>query len=322
MEVLKDYDVTIQYHSCKANVVANRLNCKLVSMGSLACLGTLKRPLAREIQALEGRFMRLGISEKGGIMAGVDLRPTFIEEIKINQFEDVYLNEIRGKVLIAKAPNSTLDLGGVLHFRGMICVLWIDGLIQKILFESHGLLQIIPIPEWKWERISMDFMVGLPKTLGKHESIWVVVDRLTNIDMALFEDLYERGCRSPLGWFEAGEVEPLGVDLVRIAQDKVRNIQAKLLASESLQKEYANCKVMDITLEAGEKALLKVSPIKGVMRFGKKGKLNPCYIGSSDILDCVVLVAYRLVLPPRLFGIHPMFHVAILKKTMGWGLHH
>ena len=65
MELLKDYDVTIQYHLGNANV-ADALSRKVVSMGSLACLSVTKRPLAKEIQILESKFMQLGISERGG----------------------------------------------------------------------------------------------------------------------------------------------------------------------------------------------------------------------------------------------------------------
>ncbi|XP_055835228.1 uncharacterized protein LOC129903708 [Solanum dulcamara] len=134
--------------------------------------------------------------------------------------------------------------------------------------------------------------------------------------MAPFEALYGMGFRSPIGWFEAREVEPLGVYLGRDAQDKVRSIQAKLLVVQSRQKEYVDHKVRDMTFEAGEQALLKVSPIKGVMRFGKKGKLSPHYIGPSKILDCMV---YRVVLPPSLSRVHPFFHVSMLKKYHGDG---
>ncbi|XP_055836406.1 uncharacterized protein LOC129905043 [Solanum dulcamara] len=82
--------------------------------------------------------MRLGISEKGGVMANIDLRSIFIEEIKAKQFEDVNLNEIRENVLMGKAQDSSLDAGGVLNFRERICVLQVDGIIQKVLSESHG----------------------------------------------------------------------------------------------------------------------------------------------------------------------------------------
>jgi len=64
---------------------------------------------------------------------------------------------------------------------------------------------------------------------------------------------------------------------VKDAKDKVRNIQAKLLAAQSRQKKYADRKVRDMTVQTGEKVLLRVSPIKGVMRFDKNGKLSPQY---------------------------------------------
>ncbi|XP_055821997.1 uncharacterized protein LOC129890475 [Solanum dulcamara] len=111
-------------------------------------------------------------------MTSVDLRPTFIEEIKAKQFEDVNLNAIKENVLMGKAQDVVLDAGRVLNFRRRICVPWVDGIIQKVLSESHGLLQRMSIPKWKWERISMDFVVGLPETLGKYDSIWVVIDKL------------------------------------------------------------------------------------------------------------------------------------------------
>ncbi|XP_049390874.1 uncharacterized protein LOC125855220 [Solanum stenotomum] len=228
----------------------------------------------------------------------------------------------------------------------------------------------MPIPEWKWEMIAIDFVVGLPKTLGKFDSIWVVLDKLTksahfipvrvdynmqqlakvyvkeivrlhgvplpiisgcgtqftskfwgklhkeldtqftfsitfhpqrdgqseraiqayhsHIDMAPFEALFGRGCRSPIRWFEVGDVKPLGFDLVKDAQDK-----------------------------ASEQVLLLVSPIKGLRRFRKKGKFSPRYIGPFEILHCVGPLAYRLALPRSLSGVHLVFHVSMLKKYHG-----
>ncbi|WMV37153.1 hypothetical protein MTR67_030538 [Solanum verrucosum] len=187
--------------------------------------------------------------------------------------------------------------------------------------------------------IAMDFMVGLPKTLGKFGSIWVVVDRLTksphfipiriDYDAQQLAKVYVKeivklhevalSIISDRGWLEAGDVKPLGVDLVKDAQDKVRNIQAKLLAAQSRKKKYAAHKVRDMTFHTREKVFLKVSPMKGVMRFGKKGKLSPQYIGQFEILDCVGPVTYRLALPPNLVGVYPVFHVFKLNRYHGDG---
>ncbi|WMV58214.1 hypothetical protein MTR67_051599, partial [Solanum verrucosum] len=113
MELLKDYDVTIQYHLGKANVVVDALSQKMVSMGSLACLAVSKQTLAKEIQTLESKFMKLGISEKGGVLAST----TFIEEIKAKQFEDENFNELRKNTMPGKAQDVVLDAGANANSR-------------------------------------------------------------------------------------------------------------------------------------------------------------------------------------------------------------
>ena len=88
--------------------------------------------------------------------------------------------------------------------------------------------------------------------------------------MTLFETLYGRRCRSPIGWFDAFEVRPWGTDLLRESLEKVKFVQENLLVAQSRQKEYVDRKVRDLDFMEGEQVLLKVSPMKGVMRFGKR----------------------------------------------------
>ena len=125
--------------------------------------------------------------------------------------------------------------------------------------------------------------------------------------MVPFEELYGRRYRSPIGWFDAFKVRPWGTDLLRESLEKVKFIQEKLLAAQSRQKEYANRKVRDLDFMEGEQVLLKVSPMKGVMQFGKRGKLSPRYIGPFEVLKRVGEVAFELALPPGLSGVHPVF---------------
>ncbi|WMV19140.1 hypothetical protein MTR67_012525 [Solanum verrucosum] len=74
---------------------------------------------------------------------------------------------------------------------------------------------------------------------------------------------------------------------------------------------------MELKFEVDDWVYLKVSPMKGVMRFGKKGKLSPRYIGSNRISKRIGKVAYELELPQELAAVHPIFHVSMLKKCMG-----
>ncbi|EOX99952.1 Uncharacterized protein TCM_009026 [Theobroma cacao] len=87
-----------------------------------------------------------------------------------------------------------------------------------------------------------------------------------------------------------------------------------MLAAQSRQKSYADNQRRNLEFQVEDYVFLKVSPTKGVIRFGKKGKLSPRYKGPFEILERVRAVAYRLALPPDLSNIHPMFHVSMLRK--------
>ena len=103
--------------------------------------------------------------------------------------------------------------------------------------------------------------------------------------MAPFEALYGQQCRSPLNWSEPGERVIFGPDLVTEAEEKVRVIQTHLKTAQSHQKSYSDKRRMPLEFEIGSWAYLRVSPMKGVHRFGVKGKLAPRYIGPFQILQ-------------------------------------
>ncbi|XP_022013972.1 uncharacterized protein LOC110913450 [Helianthus annuus] len=93
-------------------------------------------------------------------------------------------------------------------------------------------------------------------------------------------------------------------------------IRDRLKAARDRQKSYADKRRKPLKFQIGDRVMLKVSPWKGVMRFGKKGKLSPRYIGPFEITECVGSVAYRLKLPEELSGIHHVFHIPNLKKCL------
>ncbi|XP_019236646.1 PREDICTED: uncharacterized protein LOC109216879 [Nicotiana attenuata] len=98
--------------------------------------------------------------------------------------------------------------------------------------------------------------------------------------------------------------------------DKVQLIRQRLLIAQSRQKSYADKRRRELVFTIGDKVFLRVSPLKFVMRFGKRGKLSPQFIGPHEILDRVGAVAYRLAIPPELSFIHPVFHVSMLRKCI------
>ncbi|GJS64925.1 putative reverse transcriptase domain-containing protein [Tanacetum coccineum] len=294
--------------------------------------------------------------------------------------------------------------------------------------RPSGLLQQPKIPEWKWDKITMDFITKLPRSKSGNDTIWVIVDRLTkstyflairedysterlakiyvdeivarhgvpvsiisdrdgrftsrcwqtvqkalgtrldmstayhpqtdgqsertiqtledmlracvidfggswdvhlplaefsynnsyhsSIKCAPFEALYGRKCRSPVLWAEIGESSLIGPELIQETTDKVVLIKEKLKAARDRQKSYADNRRKPLEFEVGDRVMLKVSPWKGVIRFGKKGKLAPRYVGPFEILERIGLVAYRLRLPEELSGVHDTFHVSNLKKCL------
>ncbi|WMV23522.1 hypothetical protein MTR67_016913, partial [Solanum verrucosum] len=128
----------------------------------------------------------------------------------------------------------------------------------------------------------------------------------SSIQMAPYEALYGRRCRSPIGWFEVGEAGLKGPDLFHQAMEKVKVIQERLKTAQSHQKSYTDVRRRALEFEVDDWVYLEVSPMKGVMRFGKKGKLSPRYIGPYRITKRIGNVAYELELPQKLAVVHPI----------------
>ncbi|GJW89686.1 putative reverse transcriptase domain-containing protein [Tanacetum coccineum] len=139
--------------------------------------------------------------------------------------------------------------------------------------KPSGLLQQPEIPEWKWEKITVDLVTRLPRRSSGYDAIWVIMDRLTK-----------------------------SVYFLPIRKD---------FKMEKLARIYIN---EIVARHVGDRVLLKVSPWKGIVRFGKKGKLATRYVGTFEIVERVGPMAYRLRLPQELSCVHDTFHVLNLKK--------
>ena len=132
--------------------------------------------------------------------------------------------------------------------------------------------------------------------------------------MAPYEALYGTKCRTPMCWTELSEKKVIDPVLIQETEEKVKMIRERLKVAMDRQKSYANFKRKDIQYEIDGKVFLKVSPWNKFMRFGRKGKLSPRFIGPYEVIKKVGLEAYRLALPPELENIHNVFHVSMLRR--------
>nr|GEU63546.1 putative reverse transcriptase domain-containing protein [Tanacetum cinerariifolium] len=152
----------------------------------------------------------------------------------------------------------------------------------SVLLQQHEIL------EWKCERITMDFVMKLPKTSSGHDSIWA----------------------------EVREGQLIGPEIVQETTNKISQIKDRLKTARYCQNSYVDKRKKPLEFNVGDHVLLKVSPWKGVVRFRKKGKLVPRFVGLFEITKRIVPIAYRLRLPEELNGIHETFYVSNLKQCL------
>ncbi|GJV76410.1 putative reverse transcriptase domain-containing protein [Tanacetum coccineum] len=207
---------------------------------------------------------------------------------------------------------------------------------------------------WKWEGIAMDFVTKLPRTSSGHDTIWVIVDRLTksahflpmrgDYKMERLARLYlneivarhgvpisiisDRDIHFTSRFWQSMQ-EALGTRLdmstayhpqtdsqMQETTEKISQIKDILKAARDHQKSYADKRRKPLEFSVGDHVLLKVSPWKGVVCFGKKEKLAPRFVRPFEIIKKVGPVAYRLDLPEELNGVRDTFHVSSLKKCL------
>ncbi|GKF24549.1 reverse transcriptase domain-containing protein, partial [Tanacetum coccineum] len=188
------------------------------------------------------------------------------------------------------------------------------------------------MPQWKWDNITMDFVTKLPKSSQGYDTIWVIVDRLTK--SAIFIPMKETDPLEKLARMYLKEVvtrHGIPVSIIcdrdpRFASNFWRSLQKALgtsldmstayhLQTDGQSERYASSLLCDRLWKCWKDiVMLKVSPWKGVVRFGKRGKLNPRYVGPFKVLEKIGTVAYKIELPQELSRVHNTFHVSNLKK--------
>ncbi|KAJ4981741.1 hypothetical protein NE237_032578 [Protea cynaroides] len=136
----------------------------------------------------------------------------------------------------------------------------------------------------------------------------------STIQMAPYEALYGKKCRTPLLWDEVGERRIVGPEFMEETCKAVDLIKNRVKTAQVRQKHYADNRRRDLEFMVGDKVFLKVSPVRGLKWFGRKGKLCLRYVGPYEILSRCGKVVYQLALPPAMSSVHDVFHVSLLKK--------
>ncbi|XP_073133810.1 uncharacterized protein [Henckelia pumila] len=262
-------------------------------------------------------------------LAALIVVPSFLERIRAGQASDEHLTLWRS---IDEAKGGTLYTvkDGIVHHRGRMWVPAVDSLRVEVMTEAHnvlysihsgmkiehqrpaGLLKPLPIPTWKWEDDTMDFVVGFPVSPRRMNSIWVVVDKLTksahfipvrnNFSMNQYTELYIR------------EIVRLHGVPARIVSDRDPKFTSNFWGS--LHRGLGTKLAFSTTFHPQT-----YGQSERVLRFGKKGKLSPRYIGPFEILEKVGARAYRVALPPNLECVHNVFHISMLRKYVANSSH-
>ncbi|GJS63890.1 putative reverse transcriptase domain-containing protein [Tanacetum coccineum] len=297
-KLLSDYDCEIRYHPGKENVGSDALSCKERNkpLRVRALVMTIALNLPKQIlnaQTEAGKPENMKNEDVGGV-GYPDMKKLYWW------------------------PNMKADIATYVS-KCLTCA--------KVKAEhqrSSGLLVQPEIPQWKWDNIIMDFITKLPKSSQGYDTIWVIVGRLTKSaifvpmretdPMEKLARMYLKECRSPVCWVEVGEVKLIGSKIVQETTKKIIQIKQRIQAARDRQKSYADLKSKPMEFQVGDRVMLKVSPWKGVVRFGKWGKLNARYVGPFKVLEKVGAIAYKLELPQELSRVHNTFHVSNLKK--------
>nr|GEU43970.1 putative reverse transcriptase domain-containing protein [Tanacetum cinerariifolium] len=278
IERLSDYDCEIRYHPGKGNVVADSLSRKdreLLRVRSLVM--TIHTNLPEKILEAQTEAMKEENVKAENLGRDMIMHESHKSKYSIHPGSDKMYQDLKK---LYWWPNMKADIATFVS-KCLTCA--------KVKAEHQkpsGLLQQPKIPKWKWEKITMDFVSGLPKTPIR-------------IDTYLWSN------------------SPTIIAIMRASRlHHSRHSIGESVDRQSHQKSYADVRRKPMDFEVGDMVMLKVSPWKGVIRFGKHGKLSPRYIGPFEIIERIGPVGYMLELPEKLRGIHNTFHISNLKKCL------
>ncbi|GJX44107.1 putative reverse transcriptase domain-containing protein [Tanacetum coccineum] len=363
LELLSDYDCEIRYHPGKANVVADALSRKeREPLRVWALVMTIGLDLPKQILRAQTEARKpenIKKEDVGGILVenSKDLKKFRTEKLEPRADGTLCLN---GRSWLPYKKETI----NVAQYEKANIATYVSKCLTcakvKAEHQRPSVLLVQPeIPQWKWDNITMDFVMKLPKSSQGYDTIWVIVDTdrtkichfLSNEETILWKDklarMYLKEIVTKHGipvsiicdrdprfasnfWKLLQKVLGTSLDMstayhpqtdgqsertIQTLEDMLRAcIKQRIQTTRDRQKSYADLKRKPMEFQVRDKVMLKVSPWKGVVRFGKRGKLNPRYVETLKVLKKVGAIAYKLELPQELSRVHNTFHVSNLKK--------
>nr|GEU82409.1 reverse transcriptase domain-containing protein [Tanacetum cinerariifolium] len=297
LELLSDYDFDIRYHPGKANVVADALSRKersrpLRVRALVMTIGMLRKDLPKE--KLEPRADgTLCLNNRSWLSCFGDLKNLIMHESYKSKYS-IHLDSDKMYPDLKQLywwPNMKANIATYIS-KCLTC-----SKVKAKHQKPSSLLVQLEILKWKWKKIPMDFITKLPKTTNGYNTIWVIVDRLIkyahflpmreNDLMEKLMKLYMKEIVTQHGVLvsiisdrdEVGDAQLIGPEIIHETTESIIQIKSRIQAARDRQKSYVNLKRKPMDFQVGDRVMLKVSPWKGVVYFGKRRKLNPRYIG-------------------------------------------
>nr|GEV49793.1 hypothetical protein [Tanacetum cinerariifolium] len=314
IELLSEYDYEIRYHLGKGNVVADALSRKdRESLSVRSSIMTVHTNLPEKILEAQTKAMKEENVKAENLGRDIVMHELHKSKYSIYPGSDKMYQDLKK---LYWWPNMKVDIAAFVS-KCLTCA--------KVKAEHQkpsSLLQQPKIPKWKWEKITMDFVSGLPRTTSGHDSILVIVDRLTK--SAHFLPIKKTDSIEKLAQLYLKEIVcrhgvPTLEDMLRACAIDFGNSwdpHLPLVKFSYNNNYHASIKAAPFEALYGRKCRLPVCWSEGVIRFRKCGKLSPLYIRPFEIIERIGPVGYKLELSEKLRGIHNTFHASNLKKCL------